>query len=336
MTPVPDDEPYADRIIEAYGLRIASRFPFSFHVPIRHGPFDLTFEVVEALPLPPGWDRAPARFDQRTAAVGGDMVSAVFEVDGALVARFGSFADYHIGGKTIACHVRDPRYAFAVEIWLFGTVLALWLERHGLVALHAAAVAFDEGAAAFLATNEGGKTTLAIALLRAGGHMLTDDVLALESVRGEVLARPGYPQVRLWPDHARALLGTIDGLERVQPGSPKLRVPVAPSTLGEFRETSAPLRVVYLPEREARRDVSIEDVPLAEALTQLVRHSFLVGVTDALGMTGRRFGALSDLLQKAPLRRLRYPSGLDRLPAVAQAIRSDLASIVSNSDPGLT
>ncbi len=64
----------------------------------------------------------------------------------------------------------------------------------GLEVLHASAVATPTGAVALLGSSGAGKTSLAIALQRAGvGSLLADDVLALESRDAETLAHPGAP-----------------------------------------------------------------------------------------------------------------------------------------------
>jgi hypothetical protein len=303
---------------------MASRHPFTFSLPRSTSTPDWSFDVVEEAPLPPGWDEAPPLVDGRV--VGSPMVGAVFECEGGLVARFGTRADFFIWPDRILCHLHDRRYAFAVELWLFGTVLSLWLERAGITTLHAAGVAVDDRVAAFLATNQGGKSTLAAGMMRSGARLVTDDVLALTTEGGRIVGRPGYPQMRFWPEQARAVLGRDEGLDRVQPGSAKLKVPVGPSGFGAFESRSLPLAAVYLPERCDVDRVSIEPVPLADAMLALVRHAFLAGIVEALGLAPARFAAFAALLRQAPMRRLRYPSGMDRLPEVVAAIHLDLAA----------
>ncbi len=314
-----------ERVVEVYGLRIASAFPFRFTMRTSDGPADLAFAMVDAAPLDPGWDELPASFDNARPDQYSDMVHRVVRVDDCVVARFADAADFFLWNDRILCHLREQRLAHGVEIWLFGTVLALWLELRGVPTLHAASVVVDDRVASFLATNKGGKSTLAITLVQAGARLLGDDQLTLER-RGEcVVARPGYPQMRFWPEQAERLLGSTVGLERVQPGSPKLRVAVGEGGFGAFHGDASPMQALYLPERDASEAVEIVPVPFGEALTELVRHSFLAGVLEALGLAPQRFHAFAALLRQAPLRRLRYPSGLEHLPDVRTAILDDLS-----------
>ena len=53
-----------------------------------------------------------------------------------------------------------------------------------------------------MAGNQSGKSGLAAALMAAGHPMLSDDVLPIQDVDGELRARSGYPQMRMWPDEA--------------------------------------------------------------------------------------------------------------------------------------
>ena len=313
-----------------YGTALASRHPFTFNLLLCDAAPEVWFEVVEQAPLPTAWDAAPPRFDGRHRGVGSDIVGAVFEVDDCLVARFTGRADFFVWPDRIACHLHDERYWFAIEIWLFGTVLALWLERRGLLTLHAAAAVIGNSGAAFLSTNKGGKSTLAAGLVQRGARLLTDDILALESGTDRVLGRPGYPQMRFWPEQARAVLGSADGLDRVQPGSSKLRVPIGPAGFGAFQPRAVPMVALYLPERGASQAVEIEPLPLADSLTCLVRHSFLVGVMEALGMAPARFRTFAALVQQVPLRRLRYPTGMPYLVETCVAVERDIARLLDD------
>ncbi len=314
-------------MVEAFGLSIASDYPFRFnHARGQRHP-DLTFEVVDAPPLPDGWEATPPSFDAYDPATPSDMLGTVLFVDACVVVRFLDAADFFLFDDRIACVLHDPTLEHGIEIWLFGTVLTLWLELRGIPTLHAATVVVHGHAIGFLATNKGGKSTLAMTMVLGGANLLADDQLPIERGNGRLLGRAGYPQMRFWPDQAERLLGTTDGLERVQPGSEKLRVPVGPGGFGTFERRAAPIGALYLPERDASDRVAIVHAGFGEALTELVRHSFLAGVVDGLGLGPKRFHVFADVLRQAPLRRLRYPSGLEHLDDVRDAILADLADL---------
>lgn len=318
-------------VYAVYGVRLATTHPFAFRMAPSSGPADVTFDVVEQGPLPDGWDQGAWAYE--AASETGERVGGIVLHQEWIVARFFDRADFFIGPGRILCHLHDPAYEFAVEIWLLGTAFALWLEARGVPTLHAASVDVAGRAIGFLSTNKGGKSSLAATFVRSGDSLLGDDILALErEPSGGFLARPGYPQMRFWPDQARLLLGSDAGLERVQPGSTKLRVPIGPPGFGTFTASPRPLAALYLPERDGSASIEIEPIPLAMAVTELVRHSFLPGVLEALGMTKRRFVVFAELLRRVPVRRLRYPSGLEHLPAVREALLRDLGEGVEPLD----
>jgi serine kinase of HPr protein (carbohydrate metabolism regulator) len=201
-----------------------------------------------------------------------------------------------------------------MELRLLGPVLSYWLERLGIPVLHAAAVRMGEGAVGFVAHSGGGKSSLAAALLQAGAPLLTDDLLPVEEEGGTFLARPGLPQMRLEPDTARFFLGRTEGLIPVSPDDSKLHVPV-----DAFCDTAVPLTGLYLVER---RPGPLEILPLskAQAVIELVRHSFSPYLVEAAGLQPRRLDLFTRLVRQVPVRRLLCPEGLEHLPRAVGAL----------------
>ncbi|MDF1523781.1 MAG: hypothetical protein P1P87_13315 [Trueperaceae bacterium] len=308
----------------AYGVTFRTTYPFRFHLGPGNGPVDLTFDVVDRGPLAPGWDAAPTTYAARDAATG-IATGEVRVVDGWHVLRFMSAADFFVRDDRALAVLHDPAYAFAVDIWFLGTVLTYWLELRGVPVLHAASVEVPDGAIGFVADHGAGKSTLVASFVAAGHRLLGDDVLPLERRDGRTWARPGYPQMRMWPEQARRLLGSEEGLERVQPAVAKLFTRIGDGGFGAFCPEARPLRALYLPRRTDGGRVAIEPVGLGEGVTQLVRHSFLTGLVEASGLTAARFGRLASVVRQVPVRRLTYPSGFDRLAEVRAALLADAA-----------
>ena len=73
---------------------------------------------------------------------------------------------------------------------------------------------------------------------------------------------------------------------------------------------------------------AIEIIPITtqHAFMQLARNSFAAHVATAIDTTGHRLRRLARLAQHVPVRRLRYPSGVQYLPNVQRAIRDDLCT----------
>jgi hypothetical protein len=219
-----------------------------------------------------------------------------------------------------------------VEEYYRSTVQTLWHELHGLRGLHASAVVIAGRAVGFLANSGHGKSTTASAFLRSGYPLLTDDIVAVEEVNGEFLAHPGYPRLRLWSDNAQNLgiapPTTGDKTEPAQEESVgrrnKWAVPVGQGGVGRFADESVPLGRMYVLDR-SEEAVQVEIQPLSprDAVIEMVRFTFLIRLTTALGMQPERLAFFSRLAQQVPISRLRFPSGLEHLPALVQAVLVD-------------
>jgi hypothetical protein len=157
-----------------------------------------------------------------------------------------------------------------------GRVLAVAMHASGHLCLHGSAVATGAGAIAFLAPKFHGKSTLALALTRAGAKLLTDDVLPV-SPRTPVQAVPGVHQVKLWQDTA-AHFGVDADRPALRPGSKHLLHDFDDSMLSNDR---APLAAIYLlspvivEEGEVAPTISRTRMHAVPSALALVRHSIM-------------------------------------------------------------
>lgn len=325
-----------------YGVTMASDFPFANRLAPGSGPCDLTFNRVPEGTLEFDLEAvAPAYASLPRPGRGKPLLRIwLLEDDGSghgvLVTRIADIAEYYLYPDRIFYRLLDPSCHFLVEIHLLGHVFAIWLESRGVAALHASAVVVGERAMAFLAGNKAGKSSLAASLMQAGYPLLTDDILPLECTGDGVRGRPGYPQMRLWPDQAEHFLGDYRELEIVHPAYSKRRVAIGIDGLGAFWDRPVLLGCLYLPEmRDDGTDFGVEIEPVSprETFAQLLRCSFVGGAVETLGWQPRRFHALAQVARTVPGRRLRYTSAKHRLIEVRRAILADFAASVAPPQP---
>jgi hypothetical protein len=174
-----------------------------------------------------------------------------------------------------------------------------------------------------------GKTTLTVSLLQRGCSLLSDDLLTLADRGGRFWAAPGLPQVRMWPDAIGNLMPTASAfdMERVHARFEKRWVPAEGILPNVVAREAKPLRALYLLERDqsgSRHDIVFEPVPPGEALLSLLTYSVIGDAAAALGVEVERLARLARIVETVRVRRLRYPSGLEWLPRVCQAIADDL------------
>jgi hypothetical protein len=101
---------------------------------------------------------------------------------------------------------------------------------------------------------------------------------------------------------------------------------------------ATPLSALYLLERDQtgdRQAVVLEPVPPGEALLSLLTYSVISDAATALGVEARRLECLARLVEAVPVRRLRYPHGLEWLPRMCDVLVEDLqpGSISTSCSP---
>ena len=215
--------------------------------------------------------------------------------DGGHRFEYGRRADFLLSprGDSILCAPAEPDDP-SWKRFLLDTVLFTTSLLHGFEALHASSVAVDGRILAFLAFTGGGKTSLAYELVRRGGTLFCDDVLALESGASGVVAHPGpalmnvplaISENRRVRDSGRALavLGDEVWLEVAD-------APVAPDKLAGL----------FLLDRHTDHG---EPVLKPEGSSMpLVAHALGIKGSDA--RLRKRFDLLADLARDVPIYRL--------------------------------
>jgi len=316
--------------VHVYGYTLETDHPLvSFLAPSDEPP-DLVFTCTAD--FEPPRESGELIYESVLPGAGDEGLFSLYRMERGFKLHYSGTADFYIGNDQIHCHLLDPVYDYWVEIALLGPVLSFWLELRGSIALHASAVVRQGKAIGFIAASKSGKTSLAASFMEDGARLLTDDILPLHlTERGGVMARPGYPQLRMWPDQARVFAGDPARYPLAHPDYEKRRVPAA--VIGGFHGDPAPLSALLLPERGgpappappgppapplgAPSGVTLSRVPTQEALMILLRSSFAASVLERMPeMQIRRLGILAEILQKIPVFRLEYPEGYDRLPEV--------------------
>lgn len=317
------------RTYDLYGARMASDYPFVNPLPTAREDQDIAivFSCGSSPPAGTTWSDATVVATQGEWPDGStDFTFARFADHDAV--RIGEAVDFHVYDDRIVCHLRDERHRYLVEIALLGMVYALWLERRGTPTLHASVATLGGRAAGFLGNKGGGKTSALAACLARGHALLTDDLLAVTRTAEDFQVERGFSSLRLWPEQADHFLGGVDGLPLVRPDTAKVRTTVGvENSFGRFAVGAAPLRRLYLPERHddaGLDDVRLEPLPPEQAIMSLLRHSFLPREVHLFGWQPTRLKVLADLVGHVPVVRLRYRSGLERLPAVIARLEEDL------------
>lgn len=256
--------PIAERATRAtvFGLDVRADLPLPYLKTAKAGPTGRTLETsLMGEAEPPSWPP------------GAELISDQRRSDGALSFRIEAGSEgYRIWGPACGANVisddgRQLRAAIGacgMQAWqrlLIAQVLPFAGVLRGLEVLHASGVVIDQGAIAFLGPSGSGKTSLALALCRRGAGFLTDDVLALERVDGELLGHPGAPVAAIERTEAERLR-RLAGLEEpevlsVDPREQLVRV--------ELVAKPAPLCALFFLDRRPNGPALPRFEPIADA-----------------------------------------------------------------------
>lgn len=306
-----------------FGLTITTNFKFVSKLDTGCFNPDLKFEVVKRAPMDVIWSREIPQY-----SISGKRSFFLYHLEKWDVIRFTGIADYYISDNKIICHIHHYKYYPLIEIQFLGTVLSYWLEKLGIIAIHASAVKVDDKSIGFLSSNKGGKTSIAASLMKKGFPLITDDILPLDVNNNHVLSRPGYPTMRMWPDEAEYFLGHSEGLPLVHPKLSKRRVFVGSNGFGSFCDHILELQCLYIPKRYDNLKISpniiIEQLSPLEGVLELIKHSFSPYLVESMGWQKVRIVKFAKIIKKIPIKSLNYPSGYKYLPMLCESILEDL------------
>jgi hypothetical protein len=193
--------------------------------------------------------------------------------------------------------------SFRREMLALGTPLALLINHHGDLALHAAGLAPTAKAVLLTGTGGAGKSTLTAAALARGWRVLGDDLVRLRvaptvaAFQGPVVARVREPAMDVLDIGRVSQLGRAAG-----------KVLLSPAPFPEYRSNLIDVGAVVIVGRGNR--LSIAEVAPEAAIPQLWKQSFYLPNDSARESC---FSLLASLVDSVPVMQLAYPHSPDAL-----------------------
>lgn len=314
------------------GLTLASNVPFpelspalELEPPVAENNILVRFSARHVpFPTPSHWLPSKRLADE-------DPWLSCAKVEQGYLLRFHKLADFTVDaeGREIVGVPETDTSPDTLRHLLLDNVLPLALTLQGHDTLHATAVLTAQGVCAFIGPSGAGKSTLAASFLFAGYPVLSDDCLVLRKDRGQILATPAYPGVRLWDDALDAF-GVDLSLSLPVAHYAAKRRPVVQNHPDHFPATAQPVARIYSLVRPAEEEHEDSTEPRIEHLSprsgfvELLESTFMLDRTDRT-MWLRQFHFLDRLVSHIPVKRLHVPNGFASLPATRQTILEDLA-----------
>ena len=258
----------------------------------------------------------------RSYSYGSDLLRLRYSIDG-------SDCDFVLGQQEQKLWVIFPGEITRGRLrpFLLGSVMSSILRLRGTICLHASVVSQGQKAIAFAGRKGAGKSTTVAALAQRGAAVLSDDIAAITQDQGQFVVHPGEMDIRLPHSSSGALYGTSSSVN--QPGidgKTRLRLSEKAGPFGRFGNQTTPLAAVYLFETDASSSArpAISSVPARERYLALFQHLYGFWLDKDLTQ-GPDFKSLSQLANTVPVYRIHRRRELDELPALCDAIMTNLS-----------
>lgn len=316
----------ASRVHEycAYGVSIRSDVP----LPLPQEPQPALFELEIRSSKEP-----IARSVRRTIELEGNLRS-VFDVgslsDGSHYVGLAGIGEILIArdGRSIVCYRFQQSNSESFNAYLLAQALSFSLVKNGFEPLHATVVVVAGKAAVFLGNCGFGKSTLAAAFVQAGHRLLTDDLLVLCVCHDELVAYPGSPRIKLFPELARRFfMGNCTAV----PMNPRAQKVILALENDSACTVPVPITAIYaLAPRPIGESIEIAPLTPKDAFMAMLGSSFNRVVRDP-ARPRRQFEWTETVTRTLLVKSLSYPRTFQHLPLVVDAVLSDLCSTYSGS-----
>jgi len=294
-----------------FGLSVESEIPCPELLPGEpRVPSDIIFrltDVPEALERPADsgarWQTAPG----------------VFLLDLPRVARF-----LVHDGREILIQPRPQISEETIRTFLLSACLSILLHQRRLFAVHCSAIHTPQGAVLFAGNSGMGKSTLVSAFLERGHRFIADDMAALTfNDREQVMALPGFPQLKLWADSARALGRSTMGLQRVLPEQDRFFAP----EVQRFHAEPSALRAMYFLSVHNKPQFALEPLAHAPRFNALLNHTWQKLTLPGLGLREWHFQTAARIASATYGARLTRPRDPLDVHTAVGLIEADLQAL---------
>ena len=204
---------------------------------------------------------------------------------------------------------------FSLRPYIRGPILAMLLYQRGLLLLHASTVLTGDSCVSFLGGSGLGKSTIAATFNVNGHKVLAEDITAINFENGRPYVIPAFPLLKLNKDIASIIGTRIKKLKRQYKHCEKFSY----KTNGTFQKDPVVLKRIYL----LTKDNETKELKKADALLELVRHSYVSGVAHILDPSSH-FLKCANLANKVPVYNLARCTDLKKLPTLVKTINKEL------------
>ena len=210
-----------------------------------------------------------------------------------------------------------------IKAYLLGSAMGALLQQRELLPLHASAVLIGDSAVAFCGASGAGKSTLALAMVRRGHQLLSDDICTIDTLGNGAETWPGLVNLKLWRESLEGAGEGVAALEAVLPSLDKYKLPVA--RLAPYRPVA--LSAIFLLSDKQESDARIWRPSPSAAVAALVANTFRGQLVAPMGRARAHFDQCIAVQQRVRVATLARPRSLQRMDEVCAVVEAAVRTL---------
>jgi hypothetical protein len=219
--------------------------------------------------------------------------------------RIENVASYYIrNGSEIVVQRNGQASQAEVSAFITGTSFGFLMHQRRLLPLHACTVIFHDKCLVFAGISGAGKSTLAMALVKAGGNLIADDISVIDFRDQKPIVCPAFPVIKIWEDSLKHLGLSPSGLEPVRGELKKYYQPVA-----SFSDSHPFIDQVFILQTHNRPETVTKSIHGIEKFNVLKKHTYLFRGIPKTGLERNHFVLVHKLAVQVPVTLLTRSNG---------------------------
>jgi hypothetical protein len=221
-------------------------------------------------------------------------------------------------GKCITVELDETADEKHIHALILGACLGSILYQREIVAIHGAAVIWQNKAIIVSGISGAGKSTISTELRKKGCLFLADDTVAITIVDGVIYANPAYPQQKLCSDAAIDYGYDLKDLILLDEGREKYAVRLTEGVCPDSKEVAALICVDVLNADQ----VSVEETTGSRKLEYILKNLYNYIDFKNIGMNTNVFKKCLEIAQKVPVFRVERTADKNTAVRLAEHILS--------------
>lgn len=229
-------------------------------------------------------------------------------------------------GNTIIIEPLKDKDNERIKSFLLGWSFGILLIQRKTIALHGSAISKGDKAIIISGKSKAGKSTLASAFNNKGYKFLSDDVVALDILKDNVLVHPAYPQKKVCKDVMKVLGYDEKNYKINKPNTERIRYKVPVTE--KFEPNPCKLKAIFeIVSKEKYEKVSIEKIEGNKKIDYMLNNIYFFGVESSIGTRPEYFKKAIQLINSIPVYKIKRPADKITIEEQMDLLENELSEL---------